>query len=239
MSREPRLPHAANDGDTKGAVLSGLVLLRRRLRTRRFGRIEGSRNSRSAVRICPLRHRNAAVRVCTGRCQPHSPRNKTSKAAAGCDSQSSRARSALQLRSRPRSLQLQRKQFSVGTSCHSGRHARHVVGDIERMLAICGLGRAVARGLELIVRRFDVETAAIGRTRSRELLQFLLHGIVRPGRSRRRRRGFVAADKACDCCQPEDNCFVHGSSIVKQYVMAGSAIVVPVSLLQHPISDRA
>ncbi len=190
-----------------------LILLRRRLRILCFRRIERSWDSRSALRICSLRHGNSAVWVCAGRSQPHRPRNKAGEAAAGRDSQSSRARSTLQLRSCPCSLQLQRKQFSVRTSCHSGRHAWHVIGYVERMLAVGGLGRAVARGLELIVRRFDVETAAIGRTRSRELLQFLLHSIVGAGRSRRRRRRFVAADQARGCCQPKHDCFIHGPTL--------------------------
>ena len=76
--------------------------------------------------------------------------------------------------SRSCSLQFQREEFAFRISGNAGRHSRHVIGDVERLLAIGGAGRAGARRLELIVRCFHVEASAIFGTRPGKLLQFQL-----------------------------------------------------------------
>lgn len=189
-----------------------LLALRRRLRSARIRhRRHWLRNPHRSLISRPRIDRDPAVRIRGRRRQSHRAWNEASDTSAMGNPQLCGARPTGKLCARPRSLQLHGEQLAISTARDPGSHARHVVGHIERMLALRRFRGARASTGHLFVGGTNVESSAVGGSGSRKLLELLLHRIVRFRCGGRGRNGrlFVAAGQAHSRDHPEQKYSVH------------------------------
>jgi hypothetical protein len=168
-------------------------------------------NPHPTLRTCPRVNCDPTMRIGGRRIQPHRARNEAGQAPALGHSQFGWARTAGQVCARTRSLQFHREQFPIRTAGNACAHARHVVGHVERTLALRRLRGAGARVGILLAFSPHINPSAIACSRTRQLLELVLDFVLRlrrrcGGRTRR----FVAARQAGCCDDPKHKSFVHG-----------------------------
>ncbi len=160
----------------------------------------GSRKANTGMGVSASgRHGHAHVWI-LGRAHTERGRGEASDSAALCDAKLTRTWFSFGFGSSSRlwRLRLDGIKLALRTAGHADRQTRHFVRDIKRTLALRGLERATAGGLQGVGAglRLHVEPAAIGRIFAGEFLQFLLNRITRLVRGSGRR--FLARNQAGD-----------------------------------------
>jgi hypothetical protein len=111
---------------------------------------------------------------------------------------------------------LQGEEVSLRIARDGRRQPRQFIGDVERVLGLRSLHRAIARGLH--GRNFlRLDAAAVGRTRSRQFLELLLNCICiceLASFSRGGRRLFAGKERGAPQNESDDEFSFHDTNIV-------------------------